>query len=153
MSQLMTYQNLGHSRISRKQKKMRAIYLGRANNLESSNNRQHNNQSYIKSHKFRSHRLRQQSSKSQLLPPNQWPKSWHGMRNSVCRLRVALYGHPLSGAFRDQHSREMLLSAGFESIHGWECCYLHRVEGRFVGVRRRLQDGRHPRNDRSLGED
>ena len=48
------------------------------------------------------------------------------MRNPVCRLRLALYGHPLSGAFWEQHCRKMLLSIGFEGISGCECCYMHR---------------------------
>ena len=60
------------------------------------------------------------------LPRDQWPAAWHGMRNPVCRLRLALYGHPLSGAFWEQHCRKMLLSVGFESIPSWECCFLHR---------------------------
>ena len=33
------------------------------------------------------------------LPRDQWPNSWKKFRNPVCRLKLALYGHPLSGAF------------------------------------------------------
>ena len=40
------------------------------------------------------------------LPRDQWPAAWHGVRNPVCRLRLALYGHPLSGAFWEQHCRK-----------------------------------------------
>ena len=32
------------------------------------------------------------------LPPNQWPESWK-FNNLVCKLRLALYGHPCLGPF------------------------------------------------------
>ena len=33
------------------------------------------------------------------LPPAHRPPSWHKLQNPVCRLRLNLYGHPLSGLF------------------------------------------------------
>ena len=33
------------------------------------------------------------------LPRNRWPKEWKGMKDPVCPLRLALYGHPDSGGF------------------------------------------------------
>ena len=35
------------------------------------------------------------------LPPDAWPDSWKGFRDPVCPLRLALYGHPDSGGFRE----------------------------------------------------
>ena len=31
------------------------------------------------------------------LPREQWPAHWHNMKDPVCRLRLALYGHPDAG--------------------------------------------------------
>ncbi len=33
------------------------------------------------------------------LPLDQWPASWKGMRDPVCKLVLALYGHPDSGGY------------------------------------------------------
>ncbi len=33
------------------------------------------------------------------LPPEQWPASWAGMHDPVCKLVFALYGHPDSGGY------------------------------------------------------
>ena len=59
------------------------------------------------------------------LPRDQWPKSWKKYKNPVCRLRLALYGHPLSGAFWENHCDGKLKSKGFKRIPGWESCYYH----------------------------
>ena len=62
------------------------------------------------------------------LPREQWPATWHGkFRDPVVPLRLALYGHPLSGAFWERHCHEALLSVGFEPITGWECCFVHNT--------------------------
>ena len=62
------------------------------------------------------------------IPREQWPKSWHGkFRDPVVPLRLALYGHPLAGAFWERHCREALLSVGFTPLDGWECCYVHKT--------------------------
>ena len=48
------------------------------------------------------------------LPKAWWPASWHGLyRDPMCRLRLALYRHPESGALWDKH-----LSAIFTRL-GW----------------------------------
>ena len=60
------------------------------------------------------------------LPRDQWPKAWKGYNNPVCRLRLALYGHPLSGAFWEKHCDERLRKVGFERVPEWESCYVHR---------------------------
>ena len=61
------------------------------------------------------------------LPKDQWPSHWHGQfKDPVVPLRLALYGHPLSGAFWEKHSHQSLVSVGFEPIVGWECCFINR---------------------------
>ena len=41
------------------------------------------------------------------LPENRWPSWWKekfpNLKNPVCRLRRALYGHPEAGAYWEQH--------------------------------------------------
>ena len=69
------------------------------------------------------------------LPKDRWPPSWVGRKNPVCRLRLALYGHPLSGAFWEERCKKQLLSVGFLSIPGWECCFLHRSLGVVLSLR------------------
>ena len=61
------------------------------------------------------------------LPRDQWPTSWKGYKNPVCRLRLALYGHPLSGAYWEKHCDEKLRSIGFEKVPDWESCYVHKT--------------------------
>ena len=41
-----------------------------------------------------------------LLPRDQWPDSWRSMKKPVCRLNVALYGHPDSGTDWEHHCDE-----------------------------------------------
>ena len=52
------------------------------------------------------------------LPPDQWPRSWveQGMSDPVCKLTRALYGHPDSGGYWEQHCEEALTQVGFELI-------------------------------------
>ena len=33
------------------------------------------------------------------LPPERWPAAWKGMKDPVCPLILALYGHPDAGGF------------------------------------------------------
>ena len=62
-----------------------------------------------------------------IIPKYQWPKSWHNKyKDPVVPLRLALYGHPLAGAFWERHCREALLSVGFTALTGWECCFVHK---------------------------
>ena len=41
------------------------------------------------------------------LPREAWPKAWEGMRDPVCPLELALYGHPESGGYWEQHAEEV----------------------------------------------
>ena len=50
------------------------------------------------------------------LPPDQWPKAWSGMKRPVCRLLRALYGHPDSGTYWEEHCDTQVLQAGFEPV-------------------------------------
>ena len=62
-----------------------------------------------------------------MLPRDQWRPGWSGkFRVPVVRLRLALYGHPLSGAYWERHCTAKLKEAGFEPIPTWESCFLHR---------------------------
>ena len=50
------------------------------------------------------------------VPPDQWPASWAGMKRPVCRLLRALYGHPDSGTYWEEHCDAHVLQAGFEPV-------------------------------------
>ena len=42
------------------------------------------------------------------LPRDQWPESWKGMYDPVCPMELALYGHPESGYYWEEHCDERL---------------------------------------------
>ena len=44
---------------------------------------------------------------------DQWHEAWHNMKKLVCRLSVALYGHPDSGTDWEHHCDESLKKSGF----------------------------------------
>ena len=64
------------------------------------------------------------------LPKEAWPKSWHkkGYDRPVVKLKKALYGHPDSGTFWEEHCDQALKKVGFEPIHesNWPSCYFHQ---------------------------
>ena len=70
------------------------------------------------------------------LPEEAWTyappavKSWYEKnkdkyRRPVFRLLRALYGHPDSGTFWEQHCDKSLRAVGFEPILNWPSCYVH----------------------------
>ena len=61
------------------------------------------------------------------LPKSRWPDKWHqmGLKDPVCRLRLALYGHPDSGGYWEEHCNEKLTIAGFSPIPNWRSTYWH----------------------------
>ncbi len=59
------------------------------------------------------------------LPRDQWPKHWRGMRDPVCPLILALYGHPDSGGHWEQHCTTLLTSIGFKELRPWRSCFWH----------------------------
>ena len=61
------------------------------------------------------------------LPRDHWPASWHKTRKPVGRLKVALYGHPVSGTDWGNHCDESWRKSGFANVGGgaWPSCYAH----------------------------
>jgi hypothetical protein len=66
------------------------------------------------------------------LPPGAWPKDpakraeFQRMTKPVVQLRKALYGHPDSGTYWEQHCEKRVHKVGFESLGGeWPSCYFH----------------------------
>ncbi len=59
------------------------------------------------------------------LPREQWPEAWEKFRRPVCRLRLALYGHPMSGVYWELHCNQRLKKKSFSAIPGWEQCFWH----------------------------
>ena len=51
------------------------------------------------------------------IPEEQWPQEWkdRGMRDPVCPLILALYGHPDSGGFWEKHCEAHVFSFGFRT--------------------------------------
>ena len=68
------------------------------------------------------------------LPKYQWPKNWHSFSNPVCLLKKALYGHPDSGTFWEQHCNEQLFQCGFKQVPNWNSCFHHPVMNVFLLV-------------------
>ena len=69
------------------------------------------------------------------LPKAWWPDAWHGkFRDPVCRLRLALYGHPESGALWDKHLAGILTGLGWvrQDIHPG--LWIHRETGAILTV-------------------
>ena len=69
------------------------------------------------------------------LPKPWWPASWHGcFRDLLCRLRLALYGHPDSEALLDKHLSAILNRLGWlrQEIHPG--LLLHMATGAILTV-------------------
>ena len=49
------------------------------------------------------------------------------MKDPVCPLVLALYGHPDAGTCWEQHCDKMLKQVGFEPIVNWSGCYRHNT--------------------------
>ncbi len=87
------------------------------------------------------------------LPKSQWPQAWHdaGFKRPVCELRLSLYGHPMSGKYWENHFTQKLLDAGFTTMPGWECLFVHEQlklilsvyvdDFKLVGRQQNLQQG------------
>ena len=69
------------------------------------------------------------------LPKAWWPASWHGrFKDPVCRLRLALYGHPESGALWDKHLSKILKSLGWVRQEVHPGLWLHTATGAILTV-------------------
>eukprot|EP00959_Pyramimonas_sp_CCMP1952_P086560 1810772-Pyramimonas_sp.AAC.1 len=60
--------------------------------------------------------------------------SWAKYEHPVCRLRLALYGHPLAGVFRGRRCRACPESVGFRFISGRKCVWGHDKLNLFFSV-------------------
>ena len=47
-------------------------------------------------------------------------------RRPVCRLLRSLCGHPSAGLFWERKYKQVLRTAGFEEMVGWECLFIHK---------------------------
>ena len=61
------------------------------------------------------------------IPPEGRPDGWDdgGFRTPVVRLRKAIYGHPNSGSYWEEHCNKFLKEAGFKPIEAWPSCFWH----------------------------
>jgi hypothetical protein len=59
------------------------------------------------------------------LPPEQWPAHWKGVKDPVCPLVLALYGHPDSGGYWERHCEAHLRKIGFVEVEAWRSCFFH----------------------------
>ena len=62
------------------------------------------------------------------IPQDRWPKSWIGKyKRPVCKMRIALYGHPDSGGLWEMHCEKMLYEVGFimPDPEGWPSVFFH----------------------------
>ena len=63
------------------------------------------------------------------LPKSRWPPGWEGKyTDPVCKLRLALYGHPNSGSYWEVKCESKFLREGFRRVGDageWRSCYVH----------------------------
>ncbi len=59
------------------------------------------------------------------LPRDRWPAHFEGIIDPVCPMELALYGHPESGYYWEEHCDECLRKEGFKPIEEWPGCYWH----------------------------
>ena len=61
------------------------------------------------------------------IPHDLRPKSWSKYKDPVVPLKLALYGHPLSGTMWERYYTDKLVNrCGFLKVPGWECLFYHR---------------------------
>jgi hypothetical protein len=69
------------------------------------------------------------------LPKQWWPASWHGkFHDPVVKLRLALYGHPESGALWDKHLAKVLCGLGWQRVESHPGFWIHGVTGAIMTV-------------------
>ena len=56
------------------------------------------------------------------IPREEWPSHWLKMRDPVCPLRLALYGHPDSGSCWEVWNDEKMREIGFAPFPQWTGC-------------------------------
>ena len=62
------------------------------------------------------------------------PDSCKNMRDPVCPLILALYGHPDAGGYSEAHCERHLKSVGFTPIDEWRSCFWHKKRKMFLVV-------------------
>ena len=60
------------------------------------------------------------------IPRERQPDAWKKMRDPVCPLILALYGHPDSGGYWEKHCDDHLRTCGFVPVNGWRSTYFHK---------------------------
>ena len=60
-----------------------------------------------------------------MLPEDQWEDDWYNIEYPVVPLLRALYGHPDSGTYWEEHCDKHCQSVGFDPIPNWPSCYYH----------------------------
>jgi hypothetical protein len=68
------------------------------------------------------------------LPKQWWPASWQGMHDPVVKLRLALYGHPESGALWDKHLGKVLSGLGWRRVESHPGFWIHTATGAIMTV-------------------
>ena len=56
------------------------------------------------------------------------------MKCPVVVLKRALYGHPDSGSFWEEHCEAAVKEVGFETVEDWPSCYWHPTKKLFLSV-------------------
>ena len=79
------------------------------------------------------------------LPRDQWPKTWEGMADPVCPLKLALYGHTDSGGHWEAHCGKHLRSVGYSEIDPCRSCFWHEQLKLFLVVSSSLGQPRQSR--------
>ena len=60
------------------------------------------------------------------LPKDRWPAEWSGKyHDPVVPMRLALYGHPDSGGYWEEHCSKQLISVGFTPVPEWPSMFFH----------------------------
>ena len=68
------------------------------------------------------------------LPRAWWPESWKDMKDPVCRLLRAIYGHPQSGDIWADKLTAELQKEGFEVIEAWPSVFKCLKDGKLVAL-------------------
>ena len=71
------------------------------------------------------------------LPKSQWRPEWHDAKYKGCPvvpLVKALYGHPDSGGYWEEHNEAHLKAQEFRTVPGWPSCFTHKTLKVFLTV-------------------
>ena len=57
------------------------------------------------------------------IPRERQPAAWKNMKDPVCRLRKALYGHPDAGGYWEEHCEKYVKKCGCVAVPDWRSVY------------------------------